>query len=153
MDDTPVLDTLDRAIINTLQHGLPICPRPYRQVAEQLGIDEATLLQRLVSLMDAGMLTRFGPLFQIEKMGGRFCLAAMSVPEEQFEDVARLVNAFPEVAHNYQRQHQLNMWFVVACPDPQAIQTTLERIETATGLAVLAMPKEKEFFVNLYLPA
>ncbi|WP_137937111.1 AsnC family transcriptional regulator [Chitinivorax sp. B] len=147
------LDTLDCQIINRMQRGMPICSQPYQAIADELGISEPRLLARLHALLADGVLTRIGPMYQIEKMGGRFCLAAMAVPTSDFDRIAAIVNAFPEVAHNYQRDHHLNMWFVVACASPQALFDTIERLKAATGLHVYAMPKEKEFFVNLYLPA
>jgi DNA-binding Lrp family transcriptional regulator len=91
-------------------------------------------------------------LFQIERVGGRFVLAAMQVPEDRFDAVASQVNAMPEVAHNYRRDHRLNMWFVVAAESEAMADQALSRIESVTQLPVLAFPKEREFFVELRLP-
>jgi DNA-binding Lrp family transcriptional regulator len=110
------------------------------------------VLERLRVLLARGDLTRFGPLFQIERAGGRFVLAALAVPEERFDAVAAQVNALPEVAHNYRRTHTLNMWFVLATTHPDAARNALARIEADTGLVVHAFPKEREFFVELRLP-
>src|SRR5574343_1718999 len=101
--DMPDLDATDRAIIDTLQGDFPLCERPYAQAAERLGIGEADLLSRLERMLEDKVLTRFGPMFQIERMGGAFVLAALAVPEDRFEAVAEQVNAFPQVAHNYRR--------------------------------------------------
>ncbi len=108
------LDELDRRIINALQGGFPISDEPYREVADSLGTTEAELLARLQRMLDTKVLTRFGPMFQIERLGGRFVLAALAVPEARFAEVTAQVNALPEVAHNYRREHALNMWFVLA---------------------------------------
>ena len=110
------------------------------------------VLQRLQRLLDDGYLTRFGPLFQIERAGGQFVLAALSAPEAQFDAVTAQVNALPEVAHNYRREHALNMWFVVAAESPAQATEVLQRIEGATGLKVHAFPKEREYRVELRLP-
>ena len=107
------MDQLDKRIINYLQQGFPICASPYQQVAEELGIEQAELLNRLQTLLADGVLSRFGPLFHAEQMGGALTLAAIKVPEQRFEEVTEIVNAFPEVAHNYARNHVLNMWFVL----------------------------------------
>ena len=147
------MDDIDRAVINLLQGGLPVCERPYLKVARQLGIAEEELIERLGKLLDAKVLTRFGPMYQIERMGGVFSLAAMRVPEDDFERVAAIVNALPAVAHNYRREHPFNMWFVLATATPQGIQETLAGIEAATGHAVFDMPKEREYFVGLRLAA
>ena len=114
-----VLDEIDRNLINALQGDFPLVPEPYRLVAEALGLSEAEVLRRLDSLLERRVLTRFGPMFQIERAGGAFVLAAMRVPEAGFERVAAQVNAFPEVAHNYRREHAMNMWFVLATATPQ----------------------------------
>ncbi len=147
------LDDLDRRIINALQGGFPLCDEPYREVADRLGTTEAELLARLQRLLDARVLTRFGPMFQIERLGGRFVLAALAVPEERFDEVTALVNALPEVAHNYRREHRLNMWFVLATETPAGIAQAIARIKAATGLPVFAFPKLQEFFVDMRLKA
>jgi len=147
------MNELDRAIVNALQGGFPLCERPYAEAAARLGIDEATLIARLRALLAAGTLTRFGPLFDAGELGGAFTLCAMRVPAEEFERVAGIVNAFPEVAHNYERAHRLNMWFVLATETPEGIAAAIRRIEAATGLAVLDFPKLEEYFVELRLTA
>ena len=147
------LDEIDRGLINALQGDFPLVPEPYRQVAEALGLSEAEVLRRLDSLLERRVLTRFGPMFQIERAGGAFVLAAMRVPEAGFERVAAQVNAFPEVAHNYRREHSLNMWFVLATATPQGIARTIAAIEAETGLPVFAFPKEREYFVEMKLRA
>ncbi|BAO30361.1 Lrp/AsnC family transcriptional regulator [Sulfuritalea hydrogenivorans] len=147
------LDEIDRKLINALQGDFPLVPEPYRQVAATLGLGEEELLRRLDALLERRVLTRFGPMFQIERAGGAFVLAAMRVPEAEFERVAAQVNAFPEVAHNYRREHALNMWFVLATATPQGIAETTAAIEAATGLPVFAFPKEREYFVEMKLRA
>ena len=147
------MDELDKLIINALQDGFPICDAPYRQVAEQLGLSEQELLNRLKALLDNGTLTRFGPLYNAEQMGGALTLAAVKAPKERYDEITDIINAFPEVAHNYARNHELNMWFVLATETPGQIQQTISAIEQQTGLTVYNMPKNKEYFVNLKLEA
>lgn len=147
------MDDIDKTIINRLQGGFPVCERPFAAVAETLALSEGELISRIDAMLADGTLTRFGPLYQIERMGGRFSLAAMAIPAAEFDRVAEIVNAFPEVAHNYERNHRLNMWFVLATETPEGLPETITRIEQATGYPVYNMPKEKEFFVNLYLTA
>jgi DNA-binding Lrp family transcriptional regulator len=148
-----MLDELDRAIINELQGGFPICESPYATVAEQLGSTEGEIITRLQRLLDEKILSRFGPMYHAERLGGGLTLAAMEVPAEQFDTVSEQVNAFPEVAHNYAREHALNMWFVLATETPQRIAEVIDEIETATGFAVINMPKEQEFFIGLRFEA
>ena len=147
------IDATDALLIDRLHGGLPLSERPYADVAADLGLSEAEVLDRLQRLLDTGLLTRFGPLFQIERAGGQFLLAAMAVPEADFERVTAQVNALPAVAHNYRRTHALNMWFVVAGESPAQVQATCDHITQLTGLRVFAFPKEREFFVELRLSA
>ena len=149
----PELSPLDRQILATLQGDFPICERPYAEAAGRLGISEDELLTRLQQLLADKVLTRFGPMFQIEEMGGAFVLAALAVPEARYEEVTALVNALPQVAHNYRREHQLNMWFVLATESKAGIAEAIAQIEHDTGLPVYAFPKEREFFVEMKLEA
>jgi DNA-binding Lrp family transcriptional regulator len=149
----PPVSAVDRQIIDKLQGGFPLCERPYAAAAEQLGIDEEELLARLRRLLDARVLTRFGPMVQVERMGGAFVLAALAVPEARYDEVTALVNALPQVAHNYRREHVLNMWFVLATETPAGIAEAIARIERDTGLTVFAFPKEREYFVEMKLAA
>lgn len=143
------MDRLDRNIINTLQQGFPICEQPYAEVAARLGTSEEELLTRLQRLLDEGLLTRFGPMYHAEQMGGGLTLAAMRVPEWDFERVSELVNRHPEVAHNYQRDHALNMWFVLATETPERIAHIIDIIERETRYPVFNMPKQREFYIGL----
>lgn len=147
------MDALDKNIINTLQHDFPVCERPFAQLAETLNSTEDELIKRVQAMLDSGLLTRFGPMYNAVNMGGALSLCAMKVPEEQFDKVTEQVNAFPEVAHNYQRDHEMNMWFVLATETQQELDNTLEAIESTTGIHVYNMPKQKEFFVGLYFKA
>ncbi|OAI13952.1 MULTISPECIES: Lrp/AsnC family transcriptional regulator [Methylomonas] len=147
------MDATDKAIVNRLQQGFPICAAPYRRIADELGIAEADLLSRLQALLADGVLSRFGPMYHAEQMGGALSLAALKVPEARFDEVADIVNAFPEVAHNYARNHVLNMWFVLATEQPEQVADVIAEIERRTGLVVYNMPKINEYFVGLQLEA
>lgn len=147
------MDELDRRIVNALQPGFPLCARPFAEAARALGIAEEALIARLERMLEASVLSRFGPLFDAERLGGAFCLCAMSVPPADFERVAALVNAQPEVAHNYERAHRLNMWFVIATDAPARIGAAITAIERETGYPVLDLPREAEYFVGLRLSA
>ena len=142
------LDPTARAIVNGLQGEFPLTSRPFRDAGRALGLTEDELIEGVRELTDSGALSRFGPLWNAEQIGGGVCLAAMAVPGPRFEEVAGMVNAHPEVAHNYERAHSFNMWFVISADDPRRIQQVIAEIERETGLAVHAMPKAREFFVG-----
>ena len=143
-----LVDPTGKAIINGLQGGFPLTHRPFRDAAADLGLTEAELIEGIGNLIEAGQLSRFGPLWNAELLGGGVCLAAMTAPPERFDDVAERVNAHPEVAHNYERNHELNMWFVVSAENAGRIDQVIAEIKRETGLAVYAMPKACEFFVG-----
>ena len=147
------MDALDRNIINALQGGFPICEWPFEEMARQLQMTGQELIVRIEKMLEQGILSRFGPMYHAEQMGGALSLAAMKIPQEDFERVAAMVNAFPEVAHNYAREHALNMWFVLATETPERIDRVIAAIERDTGYKVHNMPKREEFFVGLRFEA
>lgn len=142
----------DLRLIDHLHGGFPLSERPFAEVGAALGLQEAEVIASLQRLLTRGDLTRFGPLFQIERAGGLFVLAALAAPEQRYAEVTELVNSLPEVAHNYRREHALNMWFVIGAESPALAAAAIARIEQLTGLQVHAFPKEREFFVELRLP-
>ena len=153
MNETLQFDSLDRQIINSLQGGFPIVDEPYAQIASWFGITTPDLISRIENLLETGALSRFGPLFDSQCMGGAVTLAALSVPDKRYEEVTKLVNNHHQVAHNYARQHRLNMWFVISSETPAEIVEVIAAIEHETGLKVYNCPKEKEFFIGLRLEA
>ncbi|MGI9331748.1 MAG: AsnC family transcriptional regulator [Gammaproteobacteria bacterium] len=147
------MDRLDRDIVNALQDGLPVCEHPFARAAERLGLSQQCLIQRVRGLLDSGVLSRFGPMYDAERMGGAFHLCAMQVPPGEIESVAAKVNAHPEVAHNYEREHALNVWFVLASDEESRISQVIALIEDETGHRVYDMPKLTEYYVGLRLQA
>lgn len=145
-------DPLNRTLINHLQRGLPICAEPYAALAQQLGLEVGDIVQRIGQFLDSGLASRFGPMFQIERAGGAFSLVATHADEADFERIAAQINARHEVAHNYRRDHWLNIWFVLACANPDDIERVLAELEAECGCDMLNFPKEHEFYVQLYLP-
>jgi DNA-binding Lrp family transcriptional regulator len=145
------MNELSRQFINRYQGGFPIEEQPFASVAAELGTDAATLVSMIQELLDEGVLSRFGPLYDASSMGGSLTLAALSVPEDRFDEVTRLVNDLPEVAHNYQREHTLNMWFVIATETPKLLQQAIDQIEQAANLPVFNFPKLQTFYLGLWL--
>ncbi len=147
------MDDLDRAIVNSLQGDFPVCDHPFSKVAAQLNTSERDLISRVDRMLKEGTLSRFGPMYHAERMGGSLSLAAMKIPSFDFDRVTEIVNAMPEVAHNYARDHVLNMWFVLATETPREHAAAIEKIERETGYRVYDMPKIKEYFIGLRLAA
>jgi len=144
-----MIDETDRRIVNALQEGFPLVPRPFAGKAAELGVSEGELIARVARLREDGTVTRFGPFLNAENIGGGFCLCAIAAPLEKWETTVAFVNAQREVAHNYRREHELNMWFVLAVEDRAEIEDVARRIEAATGLDVLLFPKEREYFLDM----
>ncbi len=145
------LTDLERNFINHYQGDFPLQERPFKSIATQLNCSEDKLIETVSSLKRQKLLTRFGPLYDATRLGGGLTLAALSVPEDRYEIVTELVNAYPEVAHNYRRDHKLNMWFVLATETPQEIDRILHSIEQSTKLKVYNFPKQREFYIGLWL--
>ncbi|GAB1575998.1 Lrp/AsnC family transcriptional regulator [Bordetella petrii] len=146
------MDDFGRRLLDRLQHGMPLVRRPWEALAAELGGSPAELRARVEAWLADGTLTRFGPMFDIERLDGAFTLAALCVPPSRVDEVAAMLFAMPEVAHNYQREHVWNMWFVLACASPRDVAATIERIERSTGLRVLNLPKEQTYHVGLHFP-
>ena len=145
------LSDLDLAFINDFQGNFPLQEHPFLSIAAQLNCSENELLNTVKKLKQDKVLTRFGPLYDAAKLGGGLTLAAISVPLEKYKMVTEQVNSFPEVAHNYQREHELNMWFVLATETPEEIAQVISSIEKTTGLTVYNFPKQQEFYIGLWL--
>ena len=145
------MDEIDRQLVNRLQDGIPVSRRPLAAIAAELRLPEADILARIRRLLDDRVLTRFGPMYNAENLGGALSLCAMQVPENVFDEVAGQVNAYPEVAHNYARDHELNMWFVIATEQPERAAEVITAIEQETGCKVYDMPKQEEFYIGLKL--
>ena len=143
------LSPLERDFINRYQGDFPVQEQPFKLVAEQLDCSEDELIKTVKHLKQEKILSRFGPLYDAARLGGGLTLAAISVPEESFDSVTQQVNSYAEVAHNYRREHELNMWFVLATETPLEITQVLSSIEKTTGLTVYNFPKQHEFYIGL----
>ena len=142
------MDRIDRHLLNDYPQDFPLVARPYQALGEALGVDGDEVMDRLAKLSRGGSVSRVGAVFRPHAVGGS-TLAAMAVPEDRLEAVAELVSAYPEVNHNYQREHVLNLWFVVAAPSAQAVRAVLDHIGARTGLEVLDLPLLEHFHIDL----
>lgn len=139
---------LEQRLLNEFQQGMPLTSNPYADIARQLGVYETTVLETLKRLQTEGVVSRVGAVFRPNRVGAS-TLAAMTVPEDQLEDIAAIVNEFDEVNHNYEREHRYNLWFVVVANDEERLQEVLLEIEACCGFPVLDLPLLDEFFIDL----
>jgi len=140
--------TLDHQLLNNYQRDFPLAPRPYARIADDLGIDETEVLERLAHLRLTGVISRIGAVIRPSTIGAS-TLAAMRVPEHRMEEVAAVVSACPEVNHNYEREHDINLWFVVTAADEQQLTGVLGQIEAETDIPVISLPLATSFHIDL----
>ena len=145
------LDEVDAALIDGFQSDFPVEERPFRAVGSALGVSEAEALSRVERLRERGIFRRFGAVLNPPVIGSS-TLAAVSVPEDRFEAVAEVVNGYRQVNHNYRRDHEWNMWFVVTAGTRETRDAILAEIEDRTGLPVLALPMLTDYYIDLEFP-
>jgi DNA-binding Lrp family transcriptional regulator len=145
------LNGLERRLLNDFQDGFPLAPRPFERIAERVGSTEQAVIRTLERLQANRLISRVGPVFRPNRVGAS-TLAAMEVPPERLEAVAAIVNGYGEVNHNYEREHELNLWFVLTAADRPALQTVLQEIEARTGLEVIDLPMIEDYYINLGFP-
>ncbi len=145
------LNPLERRLLNDFQDGFPLTPRPFRTIAERIGSTEDEVMQTLQRLQSQRLISRVGPVFRPNRVGAS-TLAAMEVPVERLETVAEIVNGYGEVNHNYEREHRLNLWFVVTAGTRDALDVVLAEIAAVTGLEVIDLPMIEDFHINLGFP-
>jgi DNA-binding Lrp family transcriptional regulator len=149
--ESTALTELDKRLLNDFQQDLPVSERPFAIMAQQLGVSEDEVLQRLKDLKERGYITRVGPVFRPNRVGAS-TLAALAVPPPDLDEVAALVSSYAEVNHNYEREHEFNLWFVLTAPDRDRIQEVLTEIQARTGLEPINLPMVRDFHINLGFP-
>ncbi|MCE0758333.1 Lrp/AsnC family transcriptional regulator [Marinobacter sp. G11] len=142
------LDTVDQQLINHYQRNLPICERPYREMADTLGISEDEVISRLAVLQQQQVLSRVGPVFEHSQAGASL-LAAVAAPVEQIDLVAARINSAPGVNHNYAREHLYNLWFVMTAPDEDTLDERLDELEHQLKLPILRLPMVEGYHIDL----
>jgi len=142
------LTHIERRLLNDFQHDFPLSPTPYANIAHELGVSEAEVLTTLTRLQQQGAVSRVGAVLRPNTVGVS-TLAAMAVPNAELETVAALVSAYPEVNHNYEREHTLNLWFVVTAPDSARLQQVLDEISRRSGYEVLPFPLLEDYHIDL----
>lgn len=138
----------ERRLLNEWQRDLPLVPRPYAAIGQALGLEEAEVIEILAELREQGAVSRVGAVVR-PNVAGASTLAAMAVPDERLDEVAHLVSSHEEVNHNYEREHALNLWFVVTAESRDRVAAMLAAIEDETGLPVIDLPLAAEYRIDL----
>ena len=148
------MDAVDRKLLRRLQADFPLVPRPFAAIADEMGLGEGEVLERVAALLREGLVRRLGPVIDPAKVGRVATLAAMAVPDERIEAVASIVSAHAEVSHNYLRQPDsgecpYNLWFTVSAGSPDGLAEAVAAIEKETGLPAVALPVRRKFKIGV----
>ncbi len=142
------LSDLEQHLLNDFQRDMPLSATPFADMARQLGVTEETVIASMQLLQENGYISRIGPVFRPNRIGVS-TLAAMSVPEHELEPVAHIISAFPEVNHNYEREHEYNLWFVVTAANEEQLNIVLHDIELQTQYSLMSLPMLEDYFIDL----
>ncbi|MDS0259606.1 Lrp/AsnC family transcriptional regulator [Haloarcula sp. S1CR25-12] len=145
------IDDVDAALIDEFQSDFPVCERPFDAVGEQLEIPAGEALKRVERLREDGIFRRFGAVLNPPVIGSS-TLAAVSAPADRFDEVAAVINDYRQVNHNYARDHEWNMWFVVTAGSREKRDDILADIEARTGCSVLVLPMLTDYYIDLEFP-
>ncbi|CFX92323.1 Transcription regulator AsnC-type [Syntrophomonas zehnderi OL-4] len=144
-----MLDKTDQVMLNILQNSLPLSVQPYKDIAQELGIEEDEVLKRIARLKSEGLIRRIGGIMNSSKLGFSSTLCAMSVPEDRIEATAELINQMTGVTHNYLREHHYNVWFTLTVRSQAEVKKQLKELEEVSGLKVISMPASKVYKINV----
>jgi DNA-binding Lrp family transcriptional regulator len=144
------MDEVDKGLLNIIQTDFPISPSPYHVLGERLGISEEGALERVRALVESGVIRKIGPSFDTRKLGHASTLVAAKIPIERLEEVAGVVNSFPQVTHNYGRDFEYNLWFTIIAKDESEIERTLDQIKAKTGISDMhELPAKRMFKIKV----
>lgn len=144
------LNSFDKSLLNLLQADLPICSHPFAKIADELGTDETTVLDRIKTLKNEGFLRRIGTFFDSNALGYKGTLVALKVDDDSIPKVAEAINNFPTATHNYEREGIYNLWFTLMTRNNDEEQSILNEIKSIPGVdAVLNLPSNRKFKINV----
>lgn len=145
-----LLSPLEREVLQVIQDEFPLARRPFLQVAGCLGRGEEEVIEAVRGLKERGVIRRIGASFNSERLGLATTLVAMKVPLERLEEVAQVVSSYPEVTHNYQRDHQYNLWFTIVALDQSRIEEILDQVKQKTGISeIYSLPAMRRFKIRV----
>ena len=143
------MDTIDKKILNIIQKDFPLVAKPFKMVAEKVGITEDEVLERISRLKQEGIIRRIGAVFDSKKMGFVSTLCAARVPEEKLKEFVEVVNSYAGITHNYRRNHEYNVWFTFIAPDEGTLEKSLIEIRDRTGITdIISMRAARTFKID-----
>lgn len=147
------MDSLDKQLITQLQSDFPVSSRPFAEIGDRLGISEDEVIERLTAIKESGEIRRMGASFDSRKMGYSSTLCAVSVPPDRLDEAIGVINSYHNVTHNYERNHDYNVWFTLIAPSRERISEILGEIETKAGIGpIINLPAVRLFKIQVDLP-
>ncbi|MGB9618663.1 MAG: AsnC family transcriptional regulator [Desulfomonilaceae bacterium] len=143
------MDDIDRKLLNEIQSRFPIEPHPYQVIGNRIGIEEAEVLARIAKLRADGIIRRIGASIDSRRIGFVSTLLAAKVPPDKFDSFVRIVNSCPGVTHNYERKHDINVWFTLISPSHEEKLRTIERLSKETGIEIMEFPARRIFKIRV----
>ncbi len=143
------MDNIDRKLLNEIQSNFPVEPHPYRVIGDRIGIPESEVLDRIAKLRADGIIRRVGASIDSRRIGFVSTLLAAIVPEDKLDNFVRIVNSCPGVTHNYERRHNINVWFTLIASSPEEKLRTIERLAEQTGIEIMEFPATRIFKIRV----
>ncbi|HQJ09413.1 MAG TPA: AsnC family transcriptional regulator [Deltaproteobacteria bacterium] len=143
------MDALDKKILTVINRSIPLEERPFKAVADRVGISEGEVIRRIAGLKAAGIIRRIGGVINPRGLGWHSTLCAASVPEDRIEDYAEVVNAYPEVTHNYVRTGDPNCWFTLIAANEERSKEIIREIEERLRIKILDLPAKRIFKIKV----
>ncbi|MFZ1076098.1 MAG: Lrp/AsnC family transcriptional regulator [Nitrosotalea sp.] len=146
------MDKMDKEILNEIQWTFPLVPRPYSDIAKKFQISDEELMQRLRALKEAGIVRQLSAIFDTRRLGYKSALVAMAIDADKLDNIANQVNKHPGVSHNYERNHEYNLWFTLAVPPGSDLKSEIDKFSKLQGInKVRMLPTIKLFKIGVKL--
>lgn len=143
------LDEIDKKILNAIQLDFPLVHRPFLLLGDRLGLKEEDVIKRIKRLQAEGAIRRIGPIISTKKTGGVSTLVALKAPADRIDEVAKLINGYEEVSHNYLRPAKFNIWFTLSAESEERMKEILMEIGEKTGCEVMNLPTKRLFKIGV----
>ena len=146
------MDNLDKEILNEIQWTFPLTSQPYHYIAKKFKITPEIVKERLNNLKKIGVLRQLSAIFDTRKLGYKSSLVAMEIEPDKLDYVAQQINRHPGVSHNYERNHQFNLWFTLAVPPGSDLKNEVDKFSKLKGIKkVRLLPTIQLFKIGVKL--
>ena len=140
------MDDLDKELLNEIQWTFPLVTRPFDEIAKKFHVSSDLVKSRLLHMKEVGVLRQLSAIFDTRKLGYTSSLVAMEIDDDKLEFVANQINRHPGVSHNYERDHQFNLWFTLAVPPGSDLKSELDKFNVLKGIKKVRMLPTLQLF-------